>query len=92
MDRKYCAVVVTTNEACFDDLVDKAIRMNPKDPAAHLWLAQGLVLMRIEGDDAGNKKLKDEACQEYRTVLKMEPRNKDAQKGMELIGCPGAAG
>ncbi|MCK5573013.1 MAG: tetratricopeptide repeat protein, partial [Bacteroidetes bacterium] len=70
----------------------KAIRMNPKDPAAHLWLAQGLVLMRIEGDDAGNKKLKDEACQEYRTVLKMEPRNKDAQKGMELIGCPGAAG
>ncbi|MGB6031971.1 MAG: tetratricopeptide repeat protein [Bacteroidota bacterium] len=71
------------------DHFQNAVRMNPADPAAHLWLAQGYVLMREEGEDEKNRELKGKACEEYRKVLKIDPRNKDAKKGMELIGCPG---
>ncbi len=68
----------------------KAVAMDPSSAGAHLWLAQGLVLARVEGDNAGNAKLKDEACGEYRKVLRLDPGNADAKKGMERIGCPGA--
>jgi len=71
------------------DHFEKAVRMNPADPAAHLWLAQGYVLLREEGEDEMNRELKGKACEEYRKVLKIDPNNKDAKKGMELIGCPG---
>lgn len=68
----------------------RALEMDPNSSAAHLWLAQSLVLSRVEGDNEGNAKLKDEACSEYRKVLRLDPRNEDAKKGMERIGCPGA--
>jgi tetratricopeptide (TPR) repeat protein len=68
----------------------RASEMDPNSSAAHLWLAQSLVLSRVEGDNEGNAKLKDEACSEYRKVLRIDPRNEDARKGMERIGCPGA--
>jgi tetratricopeptide (TPR) repeat protein len=68
----------------------KATTMDQGSAGAHLWLAQGLVLARVEGDNAGNKKLKEEACGEYRKVLRIDPGNADAKKGMERIGCPGA--
>jgi tetratricopeptide (TPR) repeat protein len=68
----------------------RAAAMEPSSSAAHLWLAQGLVLARIEGDNAGNAKLKEEACGEYRKVLRLDPGNGDAKKGIERIGCPGA--
>jgi hypothetical protein len=57
---------------------------------SHLWLAQGLVLMRVEGQDEDNRKLTTEACEEYRRVLRLNPGNADAKKGMERIGCSGA--
>lgn len=67
----------------------KATGMDQSSAGAHLWLAQGLVLARVEGDNAGNAKLKEEACSEYRKVLRLDPGNADAKKGMERIGCPG---
>ena len=68
----------------------KTVAMDPSSAAGHLWLAQGLVLARVEGDNVGNRKLADEACAEYRKVLRFDPGNSDAKKGMERIGCPGA--
>jgi len=68
----------------------KATAMDPNSAAAHLWLGQGLVLARVEGDNDGNKKLADEACSEYRKVLRIDSGNTDAKKAMERIGCPGA--
>jgi tetratricopeptide (TPR) repeat protein len=68
----------------------KASAMDPNSSAAHLWLGQGLVLARVEGDNDGNRKLVEEACSEYRKVLRIDPSNPDAKKAMERIGCPGA--
>ena len=68
----------------------RSVEMNPNNYMSHLWLAQGLVLLRVEGDDEGNRKLTGEACEEYRKVLRLNPGNADAKKGMERIGCPGA--
>jgi len=71
-------------------LFRRSVEMNPNNYLSHLWLAQGLVLMRVEGDDEGNRKLTSEACEEYRKVLRLNPGNADAKKGMERISCPGA--
>jgi tetratricopeptide (TPR) repeat protein len=68
----------------------RSVEMNPNNYMSHLWLAQGLVLLRVEGDDEGNRKLTGEACEEYRKVLRLNPGNADTKKGMERIGCPGA--
>ncbi len=68
----------------------RASEVDQGSAAAHLWLAQSLVLSRVEGDDEGNRKLQEEACAEYRKALRIDPRNEDAKKGMERIGCPGA--
>jgi len=68
----------------------KAIEFDAKSEPAHLSLAQTLVLLRVEGDDEGNRKLVQDACEEYRKVLQLNPRNEQAKKDMERIGCPGA--
>jgi tetratricopeptide (TPR) repeat protein len=68
----------------------RALQLDPNSAMGHLWLAQSLVLSRVEGDNEGNKKLQEEACGEYRKVLKIDPKNEDAKKGMERISCPGA--
>ncbi len=64
----------------------QAIEYNQKSAQAHLWLAQGLIFLRIEGEDELNKKLADEARIEYKKVLQLEPGNVDAKKGLERIG------
>jgi tetratricopeptide (TPR) repeat protein len=68
----------------------RSVELNPNNYLSHLWLAQGLVLMRVEGDDQRNRELTAEACEEFRKVLRLNPGNADAKKGMERIGCPGA--
>jgi tetratricopeptide (TPR) repeat protein len=65
----------------------RAIEVDPNNPSCHLWLGQGLILCRVEGADEANKKLQEEACSEYRKVLKLDPKNEDAKKGMTLYGC-----
>lgn len=68
----------------------RTIDLEPGNAQGHLWLAQGLVQSRKEGDDKRNREIQEEACSELRKALKFEPRNEDAKKLMERIGCPGA--
>jgi tetratricopeptide (TPR) repeat protein len=68
-------------------LFRRVIEQDPSNTQGHLWLAQGLIRSRKEGDDARNKTLQEEACNELRKVLKLDPRNEDAKKTMERIGC-----
>ncbi|MFN0159331.1 MAG: tetratricopeptide repeat protein [Bacteroidota bacterium] len=65
----------------------KSVEMDANNCQGHLWLAEGLVRSRVAGDDEANKKLKDEACSEYRKALKCDPKLDDAKKAMERIGC-----
>jgi tetratricopeptide (TPR) repeat protein len=81
-----------TNKSIVDEAIAhfrKAVALDPTSAAAHLWLAQGLVLAREEGNNELNRKLVDEACGEYRKVLRIDSGNQDARKGMERIGCAG---
>lgn len=65
----------------------KSVQMDPNNAQAHLWLGQGLVMSRVEGDDEKNRALVEEACSEFRKVLKLDPKNQDAKKSMERVGC-----
>jgi tetratricopeptide (TPR) repeat protein len=71
-------------------LFRKVIDLDPTNAQGHLWLAQALIQSRVEGEDEKNKQLRDDACGELRKVLKTEPKNEDAKKAMERIGCQGA--
>jgi tetratricopeptide (TPR) repeat protein len=53
----------------------KAVALRPNDPEMHLWLAQTL--------HALNKR--EEAKKHYQLVLKYDPGNKDAKKGLDLL-------
>jgi tetratricopeptide (TPR) repeat protein len=68
----------------------RVIEKEPGNAQGHLWLAQGLIRSRVEGDDAKNREIKEEACSELRKVLKIDPRNDDAKKTMERVGCTAA--
>jgi tetratricopeptide (TPR) repeat protein len=65
----------------------KSIELDNKNALAHLWLAQGLILMRVEGQDELNRKLQEEACGEFKWTLRLQPGNQDAKKGMDRYGC-----
>ena len=65
----------------------RCVELEAGNAQGHLWLAQSLVFSRVEGDNAGNKKLTEEACSEYKKVVRLDPKNTDAAKGMERIGC-----
>ncbi len=71
-------------------LFRRVIELEPGNAQGHLWLAQGLIQSRKEGDDLRNQEIKDEACNELRKALRYDSRNEDAKKAMERIGCPGA--
>ena len=68
-------------------VIRRSIEQDQNNGPAHLWLAQCLVLSRVEGDNARNKQLQEEACGEYKKVLRLQPSNQDAKKGMDRIGC-----
>ena len=61
--------------------------LDPGLAVGHFWLGTTLVLMRVEGDNEGNKKLVEEACSEFSKCLRLDPRNEDARKAKERIGC-----
>ena len=65
----------------------KSVALDPGTAQAHFWLGAGLVLSRVEGDNEGNKKLVEEACSEYSKCLRLDPKNEDAKKSKERIGC-----
>lgn len=80
----------TENRRRIDDairLFRRVIDLDPANAQGHLWLGQGLIQARVEGEDAKNKVLQEEACSEFRKALKIDPRNEDAKKAMERIGC-----
>ena len=61
----------------------RAIAMEINNPQAHLWLAHALSLSRIDGAPGYGK----EPCREYRRVLKLDPENEEARKGLKRLGC-----
>jgi tetratricopeptide (TPR) repeat protein len=56
--------------------LEQSIKFKSDNPQTHLWLAQALAL--------SNRR--EESIREYRVVLKLDPKNKDAKKGLELLG------
>jgi Tfp pilus assembly protein PilF len=56
-------------------VLEQAVRLDPGSMQGHLWMAQAYALNRQ----------KDQAIAEYRKVLKLDAKNKDAQKGLELL-------
>jgi tetratricopeptide (TPR) repeat protein len=65
----------------------RSTELDPSLSQAHLWLAEGLLRLRIPGEDEANKKIKEEACVEFKKALRFDPKNADAMKGMERVGC-----
>ena len=65
----------------------KSVSLDPGSVQGHLWLGQALIQSRVEGDNEGNAKLQAEACAEFAKVLRLDPRNEDAKKAKERIGC-----
>jgi tetratricopeptide (TPR) repeat protein len=65
----------------------KTVALEPGLAVGHFWLGTGLVLMRVEGDNEGNRKLVEEACSEYGKCLRLDPKNQDALKARERISC-----
>jgi tetratricopeptide (TPR) repeat protein len=65
----------------------KTVALEPGLAVGHFWLGTGLVLMRVEGDNEGNRKLVEEACSEYGKCLRLDPKNEDARKARERISC-----
>jgi tetratricopeptide (TPR) repeat protein len=63
------------------------VEKNTGNVQGHFWLGECLVRSRVPADPEGNKKLIEEACSEWKKVLKLDPRNEDAKKRMESIGC-----
>ncbi len=58
------------------DPLKEALKYDPNNSQYHLWLAQSLAL-------TGKKK---EAIVEYKKTLKLDPTNKDAKKGLKILG------
>ena len=56
----------------------KSLQFNEADADTHLRLGQANAML-------GNK---EEAIKEYQRAFKLDPKNKDAKKGLELLGIP----
>ncbi|MGA3243595.1 MAG: tetratricopeptide repeat protein [Bacteroidota bacterium] len=56
----------------------KSLQYNDTDADTHLRLGQANAML-------GNK---EEAIKEYQKAFKLDPKNKDAKKGLELLGIP----
>jgi tetratricopeptide (TPR) repeat protein len=65
----------------------RCVALNPNNADGHLWLGEALVRSRIEGENERNRQLNEEACGEFKKVLKLDPKNEQAKKAMERIGC-----
>ncbi|MGB2868821.1 MAG: tetratricopeptide repeat protein [Bacteroidota bacterium] len=53
----------------------KSLQYKDDDAQTHVWLAQALQ----------NAQKRDEAIKEYKRVLKIDPNNKEAKKGLEIL-------
>jgi tetratricopeptide (TPR) repeat protein len=58
------------------EALTSSIKYKDDNPQTRLWRAQGYAL--------ANRR--DEAAKEFKVVLKLDPKNKDAKKGLESLG------
>ncbi len=65
----------------------RCIVLESGNPQGHLWLGQGLIQLRIEGENELNKDLTGKACAEFKKTLKLDPGNEDAKKAISRYGC-----
>lgn len=65
----------------------ECVGKDPNNVQGLFWLGECLVRSRVPGDDKKNKELKDEACAAWKKVLKLDPKNEEAKKGLDRIGC-----
>jgi tetratricopeptide (TPR) repeat protein len=65
----------------------RAVALDPKNAQAHFWLGEGLIRLRIPGNNASVRSLTAEACKEFKVVLQLNPGHEDARKEMERYGC-----
>jgi tetratricopeptide (TPR) repeat protein len=66
----------------------RCVALNPNSADGHLWLGETLTRSRIEGENELNRRLTEEACAEYKTALRLDPKNDAARKAIDRIGCP----
>ena len=63
------------------------VKKDPGNCQGHFWLGECYARSRVPGEDVVNAELKRKACEEWRTVLRLCPKNEDAKKALERLGC-----
>jgi len=78
------------NERKTQDALDHfsiCVKKDPGNCQGHFWLGDCYSRLRMMGEDEKNIELKKKACEEWRTVMRLCPKNEDAQKSLERLGC-----
>lgn len=65
----------------------KAVLLDSRSAAAHFWLGEGLLRLRIPGDNQSVHTYTEEACKEFKRTLALDPRHEGAKKEILLRGC-----
>jgi tetratricopeptide (TPR) repeat protein len=65
----------------------RAVQLDPRSAAAHFWLGEGLIRLRVPGDDESVHKYTEEACAEFNKALAIDPHHEGALKEVKLRGC-----
>jgi tetratricopeptide (TPR) repeat protein len=65
----------------------RAVRLDPQSAPAHFWLGEGLIRLRVPGDNQSVHKYTEEACSEFKKALAIDPRHEGALKEIRLRGC-----
>jgi tetratricopeptide (TPR) repeat protein len=65
----------------------RAVQLDPGSASAHFWLGEGLLRLRVSGDNESVHTFTDEACQEFRKALAIDPHHEGALKEARLRGC-----
>jgi tetratricopeptide (TPR) repeat protein len=66
----------------------RSVALNAQNADAHYGIGDALIRSRVEGEDERNRQLKEEACAEFSTALRINPGHEAAAKSKELYGCP----
>jgi tetratricopeptide (TPR) repeat protein len=65
----------------------KAVQLDPQSAAAHFWLGEGLIRLRVPGDNQSVHSYTEEACKEFKRTLAIDPGHEGAKKEIRLRGC-----
>ncbi len=78
------------NRSRIEDAVAKfrrCVALEPGNAGGHYWLGDALLRLRDPADPMKNRQLSADACAEFVKALKLDPRNENAKKAMERVGC-----